>query len=216
MAEHYDVVIIGTGAGGGALAFRLAKAGKKILILERGSFLPQEKANWNTSSVFIENRYHTSEVWQDKDGQDLHPGTGYWVGGNTKVYGAALFRLRERDFEILQHKGGISTEWPVKYDVFEPYYSQAEDLFSVHGKQGVDPTEPWRSKDYPFAPIANEPRMQEIQENIEELGLKPFPCPLGLKLNQINPVESKCIRCDTCDGLTRISIASVQSCIFQM
>jgi choline dehydrogenase-like flavoprotein len=200
MAEHYEVVIIGTGAGGGALAYRLARAGKKILILERGSFMPQEKENWNTKAVFLKNRYHTDEVWKDQDGKDLHPGTGYWVGGNTKVYGAALFRLREKDFEVLQHKGGVSPAWPVKYDVFEPYYTEAEELFSVHGTQGIDPTEPRRTREYPFAALSNEPRMQEIQDDIQKLGLKPFPCPLGLKRNEKNILKSKCIRCDTCDG----------------
>jgi choline dehydrogenase-like flavoprotein len=199
-SERYEVIIIGTGAGGGTLAYRLAKAGKRVLILERGPFLPREKPNWNTEAVFIDNRYHTKEVWTDKDGNDLHPGTGYWVGGNTKVYGAALFRLREEDFGVLQHKGGISPEWPVKYDVFEPYYTQAERLFRVHGKQGIDPTEPRRSEEYPFPAIENEPRMQEIQDALQKGGLNPFPCPLGLQLNEQNPVESQCIRCDTCDG----------------
>jgi choline dehydrogenase-like flavoprotein len=115
---HYDFIIIGTGAGGGTIAHRLAKAGKRILILERGGFLPREKENWSTTQVFLKNRYHTTEVWQDKDGKPLHPGTGYWVGGNTKVYGAALFRLRERDFEVLQHKGGVSPAWPLRSCAF--------------------------------------------------------------------------------------------------
>ena len=198
--EHYEVVIIGTGAGGGTLAYRLAKAGKRVLILERGPFLPREKPNWNTEAVFLENRYHTKEAWTDKDGDELHPGTGYWVGGNTKMYGAALFRLREEDFGVLAHKGGISPEWPVKYDVFEPYYTLAERLFQVHGEQGIDPTEPRRSEEYPYPPISNEPRMQEIQEALQRSGLRPFPCPLGLQLNEEKPDESKCIRCDTCDG----------------
>jgi choline dehydrogenase-like flavoprotein len=198
--ERYDVIIIGTGAGGGALAYHLANAGKRVLILERGSFLPREKPNWNTTAVFLDNRYHTKEVWTDKDGNDLHPGTGYWVGGNTKVYGAALFRLREEDFGVLHHKGGISPAWPVKYDAFEPYYTKAEKLFCVHGKRGIDPTEPRRSEEYPFPPLSNEPRMQEIQEDIQNLGLRPFPCPLGLQFNESDRVESKCIRCDTCDG----------------
>ncbi len=113
--NSYDVIVIGTGAGGGALAQRLAPGGKRILILERGTFLPQEKENWNTEAVFIENRYHTDEVWQDSEGKPLHPQTAYWVGGNTKVYGAALFRLRERDFEEVRHEDGISPEWPLKY-----------------------------------------------------------------------------------------------------
>jgi choline dehydrogenase-like flavoprotein len=198
--ERYEVIIVGTGAGGGTLAYHLANAGKRVLILERGSFLPQEKPNWNTADVFLDNRYHTKDVWTDKDGHALHPGTGYWVGGNTKVYGAALFRLRAEDFGVLHHKGGISPEWPVKYDEFEPYYTLAEKLFCVHGQQGIDPTEPRRSGEYPFPPISNEPRMQEIQDDLQKRGLKPFPCPLGLKLNEADRVESKCIRCDSCDG----------------
>jgi choline dehydrogenase-like flavoprotein len=198
--DRYDVVIIGTGAGGGTLAYHLARAGKRILILERGAFLPREKPNWSTKAVFLENRYHTKEVWMDSTGRDLHPGTGYWVGGNTKVYGAALFRLRKEDFGVLQHNGGISPAWPVSYEVFEPYYTMAEKIYRVHGKQGLDPTEPPRSEEYPHPPIANEPRMQEIAEDLRALGLHPSPCPLGLQLNEKNPVESRCIRCDTCDG----------------
>ena len=146
-SEHYDVVIVGTGAGGGPLARELALAGKKILVLERGSFLPREKQNWDTQSVFLDNRYHTTETWTDHRGKTLHPGTGYWVGGNTKVYGTALFRLRVRDFELLRHEGGLSPEWPLKYDAFEPYYTRAEKLFSVRGKGGLDPTEPPRSEE---------------------------------------------------------------------
>lgn len=196
----YDAIIIGTGAGGGTLAFHLANAGKRILILERGSFLTQEKPNWSTTDVFLDNRYHTKEEWRDKEGNPLHPGTGYWVGGNTKVYGAALFRLRQQDFGILHHKGGISPAWPVQYDVFEPYYTKAEKLFCVHGEVGSDPTEPFHSEDYPFPAITNEPRMQQIQDDVAKLGYHPFPIPLGLKLNESDRVESKCIRCDTCDG----------------
>ncbi|MGH7626736.1 MAG: GMC oxidoreductase [Gemmatimonadaceae bacterium] len=198
--QPYDVIIIGTGAGGGTLAFHLANAGKRILILERGTFLPQEKPNWSTADVFLENRYHTTEEWRDKEGKPLHPGTGYWVGGNTKVYGAALFRLRKEDFGVLHHKGGVSPAWPVPYDVFEPYYTRAEQLFCVHGALGADPTEPFHSAGYPFPAITNEPRMQQIQEDVSQLGYHPFPIPLGLKLNESNRVESKCIRCDTCDG----------------
>lgn len=200
MAEHYDVIIVGTGAGGGTLAHELALAGKKLLVLERGAFLPREKENWDTSAVFLQNRYHTRETWTDKHGKTIHPGTGYWVGGNTKVYGAAMFRLRVKDFETLQHEAGISPEWPLKYDVFEPYYTRAEKLFCVHGKSGLDPTEPPRSAEFPFPAISNEPRIQEIADGIAGLGYRPFPIPLALKLNEADRVRSACIRCDTCDG----------------
>src|SRR5688572_23725172 len=146
----YDVIIIGSGAGGGTLAHRLAPSGKRILVLERGGFLPREKQNWMSSEVFGRERYHTEERWLDRAGEPFRPGAAYWVGGNTKVYGAAMFRLRERDFELVRHKRGVSPEWPVKYRDFEPYYTQAEALYQVHGHRGTDPTEPPSSAPYPF------------------------------------------------------------------
>ncbi len=198
--DHYEFLIIGTGAGGGTLAHELARAGKRVLILERGPFLPREKENWETKAVFVENRYHTKEVWSDKRGKPIHPGTGYWVGGNTKVYGAALFRLRREDFGVLQHKDGISPAWPLTYEEFEPYYTRAEKLYCVRGLAGIDPTEPPRSEPLPFPPLVNEPRMQAIEDSVRHLGLHPFAVPLGLKRNDADAVKSLCIRCDTCDG----------------
>ncbi len=212
MPSDYDVIVIGSGAGGGTLALQLAKAGKKILILERGPFMPQEKLNWDTSAVFLDNRYHTKETWQDKDGKPLHPQQAYFVGGQTKVYGAAMFRMRAEDFGVIQHKGGISPAWPISYADLEPYYTQAEELFHVHGDLGTapavpgghgssfDPTEPFHSRPYPFPALANEPRMQTIEQDVRKLGVNTFPIPLGLKRDEADPLASKCIRCDTCDG----------------
>ncbi len=198
--EHYDIMIIGTGAGGGTLAYRLAPTGKKILVLERGTFLPREKENWDTVEVFQKDRYHTAEVWYDSRGEKLHPGTGYWVGGNTKLFGGALFRLREPDFKTVRHKGGISPEWPLKYPDFEPYYTQAETLYQVHGQRGLDPTEPKTTGAYPFPPVSHEPRIQEIHDDLQGKGLRPFYLPLAIRLNEVNRVLSTCIRCNTCDG----------------
>ena len=205
MPTQYDAIIIGTGAGGGTLALHLAQAGKRILILERGPFLPQEKLNWDTSAVFLQNRYHTKDVWLDKEDKPLHPQQAYFVGGQTKVYGAALFRLRAEDFGVLHHKDGISPAWPLTYADFEPFYTRAEELFAAHGYlnddlTSPDPTEPFHSKPYPFPALPSEPRMQAIYEDVKKLGYNPFPVPLGLKRNTADPVESKCIRCDTCDG----------------
>jgi choline dehydrogenase-like flavoprotein len=212
MANPYDAIIIGTGAGGGTLALHLAQAGKRILILERGPFMPQEKLNWDTSAVFLDNRYHTKETWHDKDEKPLHPQQAYFVGGQTKVYGAAMFRMRAEDYGEIRHEGGISPAWPITYADMEPYYTRAEELFHVHGDLGsapavpggfgssFDPTEPFHSKPYPYAPFSNEPRMAEIEAAVKELGVKTFPIPLGLKRNTADAVESKCIRCDTCDG----------------
>ena len=198
--NHYDIIIIGTGAGGGTLAYRLANSGKKILILERGSFLPREKENWDTVEVFQKDRYHTDEVWYNKKSKPFSPGTSYYVGGNTKVYGGALFRLRENDFEQVVHSGGISPEWCLKYRDFEPFYHEAEQLYQVHGRQGLDPTEPKRDRDYGFPAIAHEPRIQEIHDKLQQKGLNPFYLPLAIRLNEVDRTLSACIRCDTCDG----------------
>lgn len=200
-AGHYDVIIIGTGAGGGTLLSKLAPSGKKILVLERGKFLPREKENWSAAEVFQENRYHTTEVWLDKDGKDVHPGTGYWVGGNTKVYGAALFRLREGDFHEVPHAGGgVSPAWPLAYADLEPYYHAAEILYRVHGLAGEDPTEAARSAPYPFPPVTDEPRIVELRQALTKQGLRPFSIPLGIDLNEQDRAHSPCIKCNTCDG----------------
>jgi choline dehydrogenase-like flavoprotein len=199
-ANHYDVIIIGSGAGGGTLAYHLAPSGKKILILERGNYVPREKDNWSTRAVNVQARYNTKEVWHDKDGKPLHPHTNYYVGGNTKFYGAALFRLRKEDFGELKHHGGVSPAWPVSYDEMEPYYTKAEHLYQVHGERGVDPTEPWASAPYLYPKVSHEPRIQKLHDDLTGLGYKPFHVPLGIMLNEKDRLHSRCIRCDTCDG----------------
>jgi choline dehydrogenase-like flavoprotein len=198
--SHYDVIIIGSGAGGGTLAYRLAPSGARILILERGDFVPREKENWDSRAVNVEARYNTREIWRDKDGQPLHPHTNYYVGGNTKFYGAALFRLREQDFGELRHHGGLSPAWPVSYSDLEPYYAEAERLYSVHGERGVDPTEPWSSGPYPFPAVSHEPRIQRLHDDLAKAGLQPFHVPLGIRLDESDRGRSPCIRCNTCDG----------------
>jgi len=200
MSTHYDVIIIGTGAGGGTLAHRLAGTGKKILLLERGEYVPREKQNWDSHAVVVENRYHVAEAWRDKNGKEFHPGTHYFVGGNTKFYGAALIRFRERDFAEVRHHGGTSPAWPIPYAALEPYYTEAEYLYHVHGKRGVDPTEPPAGAPYRYGPIRHEPRIQQLVDDLEKLGHRPFPMPVGIMLDEDNPRTSRCIRCDTCDG----------------
>lgn len=200
MNNHYDMIIIGSGAGGGTLAYKLANTGKKILLIERGDYLVREKENWDPYAVFVENRYHTKENWYDKDGKAFVPGMNYYVGGNTKVYGAALLRLREHDFQEVKHYGGISPAWPLGYDVFQPYYLEAEKLYTVHGLRGEDPTEPPEKAPYYYPPISHEPYIQSIRDKIKTLGLHPFHLPLALRLNEQDRPNSPCIRCDTCDG----------------
>src|SRR3974390_2158591 len=138
--DHYDVVIIGSGAGGGTLAWKLGPSGKRILLLERGRALPRERDNWDTSAVFTHEKYNTGEEWVDADGNDFTPEQNYYVGGNTKFYGAALFRLRPEDFGEITHPGGVSPAWPLGYQDFEPYYAADERLYHVHGAAGAGPT----------------------------------------------------------------------------
>jgi choline dehydrogenase-like flavoprotein len=198
--NHYDLIIIGTGAGGGTLGHALAPTGRRILFIERGDYVPREKANWDPRFVNVEGQYNTKEVWQDSGGTSLHPHTNYYVGGNTKFYGAALFRLRKEDFGELRHHDGISPAWPLSYEELEPYYLKAEHLYHVHGERGVDPTEPHFSGPYPHPAVSHEPRMQQLSDDFARLGLKPFHVPLGVQLDEKNRHTSKCIRCDTCDG----------------
>jgi len=198
--NRYDVIVIGSGAGGATIAAHLAGSGKRILILERGDYVPREKDNWNPRAVNVDGKYHTTEQWLDRHGQPLHPHTNYNVGGNTKFYGAALFRFRRQDFAELRHHGGVSPAWPIAYEELEPYYTRAERLYQVHGNRGEDPTEPPSAEPYLWPAIAHEPRIEQLSEDLTGLGLKPFHVPLGVLLDEQQPHQSRCIRCDTCDG----------------
>ncbi|HZO89645.1 MAG TPA: GMC family oxidoreductase [Chthonomonadaceae bacterium] len=198
--NHYDVIIIGTGAGGGTLAYRLAPSGKRILLLERGDYVPREKDNWISKAVVLEGKYKAHDIWRDKDGNEFHPSTNYNVGGNTKFYGAALFRFRKEDFGVIRHHGGISPAWPIDYEDMAPYYLQAEHLYHVHGNRGEDPTEPPETVPFPHPAVSHEPRIQQLHDDLVERGHRPFHVPLGIMLNEQNRPKSACIRCSTCDG----------------
>ena len=203
MSDHYDLIVVGSGPGGASLAQRLGNTGKRILLIERGDYLKREPANWDSKTVFVDGAYQAKETWHASDGSEFHPGLHYFVGGNSKVYGAALFRLRERDFEEIRHRDGISPAWPLKYDAFEPYYAEAEKLFHVHGSRGEDPNEPRSSGPYPFPPVSHEPRVQALHDSLAAEGLHPFHLPLGIRLDEKEgkpTPTSICIRCDAFDG----------------
>src|ERR687886_1839094 len=200
-SEHYDVIIIGTGAGGGTMAHKLAPSGKRILILERGGYLPREPENWSSEEVFSKGRYLPEEDWiDDHDGEAFKPHQQYFVGGNTKFYGAILFRLRERDFEQVNHYGGVSPAWPISYADLEPYYAEAERLYLVHGQRGEDPTEPPASGPYPYPAVSHEPRIQELHDDLVRTGHNPFHLPVGVDLVEDDPEKGNCVRCDRFDG----------------
>ncbi len=197
MAAHYDFIIIGTGMGGGTLAYALRESGARILLLERGGFLPQEPQNWQVDAVFQENRYKPAENWIDaSNGSAFKPGVHYNVGGNTKVYGAALPRFRVEDFGAIEHEGGTSPAWPISYADLEPYYNIAEALFFVHGRAGDDPSEPPRTQPYPQPEVPHEPYVATLIEKLRAQGLHPYCLPMAVDLRE----GGRCIRCKTCDG----------------
>jgi len=187
----FDIIIIGSGAGGGTIARELASTGAKILIVERGDFIPQEDHNWNPASVWKDLRYRTTETWLDEAGRSFRPYTHYCVGGNTKFWGTVMYRLRPSDFKEVQHAEGISPAWPIDYDALAPYYDRAEAMYEVHGEAGLDPTEGPR-KPYPFPPVPHSKVVGSIVEQLKAQGLHPSPLPLGLREN--------CVFCNTCNS----------------
>jgi choline dehydrogenase-like flavoprotein len=212
--DTYDVIIIGTGAGGGTLARHLAPSGKRILLLERGDWLPRELENWLVRDVFVENRYISLDTWYDATGKPFQPQVHYFVGGATKLYGAALYRLRKEDFGELRHHDGISPAWPISYDELEPYYTKAEQLYEVHGARGEDPTEPPASAPYPFPAVSHEPRIQQLSDDLAAAGYHPFHAPCGIRLNEANMPYSHCVRCANCDGFPCVVHAKSDAEVF--
>jgi choline dehydrogenase-like flavoprotein len=200
MTDAYDVIVIGSGAGGGTLVHRLAPSGLRILLLERGDWLAREPENWSAADVFADNRYVSPDTWTDADGKEFQPQIHYFVGGATKLYGAALYRLRAEDFGEVRHHDGVSPAWPIGYSELEPYYTQAERLYEVHGARGEDPTEPPASGPYPFPAVSHEPRIQQLSDDLEKLGLHPFHAPCGIRLREDDMPHGACVRCPTCDG----------------
>jgi choline dehydrogenase-like flavoprotein len=194
--DSYDVVIIGAGVGGGAMANRLARTGARVLMIERGNYLPREADNWSVKAVFHDRKYTAKETWLTRDGKPFHPSTFYYVGGNSKFFGAATVRFRQEDFGELQHEGGVAPAWPVTYDEFEPYYAEAERLMGTHGTAGADPIEPPRSGPMPYPAIGHEPEIEAIAAKLRARGLRPFPLPIAIDRHD----GGACIRCATCDG----------------
>lgn len=193
--SSYDVVIVGSGMGGGTLAYALKDAGVSVLLIERGGFVPQEKQNWDPDAVFEHGRYKNAEKWYSDTGEAFSPGTYYYVGGNTKFYGSSLVRFRREDFVATEHEDGTSPAWPFTYDDIAPYYSRAERVYKVHGDQHDDPTLP-RDEPFPYPAIGHEPEVQAVADGLAKQGLTPSSIPLGIDWRQ----GGACIRCRTCDG----------------
>jgi choline dehydrogenase-like flavoprotein len=194
-SSNYDVVIIGSGVGGGAVALQLAGSQAKVLILERGPLLPRETQNWEPEAVFCDQRYHCNETWYADD-KPFRPGMFYFVGGHTKFFGTAMFRFRERDFEQVEHDEGVSPAWPIRYADLESWYGAAERLFGVRGQAESDPTEPPRSGPYSHAPVPHEPLLANIEQALRAQGLRPFPMPSAIDYG----ADGRCQRCANCDA----------------
>jgi len=194
--NQFDIIIIGSGAGGGTVAHELAGHDARVLVLERGDHIPQEDGNRDPAVVWGELRYRTRETWLDGDGKAFVPYSHYNVGGNSKFWGSALFRLRKEDFGAVEHIDGTSPAWPITSEDLAPWYDRAERLYHVHGQTGDDPTEGDRPP-YPFAPIAHAPLMAELVDGMRKQGLRPFHLPLGL----IKPGEpGGCTLCAFCNS----------------
>ncbi len=193
--DSYDIAIVGSGVGGGAVALQLAGSGARVLVLERGPHLPREAQNWDVESVFCDERYKTADTWY-ADGRPFRPGMFYFVGGHTKFYGAAMFRFRERDFEEVEHEEGVSPRWPIRYADLEPWYGQAERLFGVRGLGGADPTDPPRTTPYAHEPVPHEPVLARIEQRLRARGLRPFPMPCAIDFGP----GGRCLRCANCDA----------------
>jgi choline dehydrogenase-like flavoprotein len=192
-----DILIVGAGMGGGAMAYKLSSLGVSVVVVERGDFLPREPQNSNASEVFEAQRYRTAEPWVNAaTGSEFQPGVHYHVGGNTKFYGACLPRFREADFGAIEHREGMSRPWALSYDELEPFYGEAERALLVHGDDTGDDTAPRRSTPYPFAALQHEPTIAALAEGWKACDLQPITMPVGIDLRE----GGSCVRCSSCDG----------------
>ena len=178
-----DILIVGSGMGGATLAAGLAPTGARILILERGEQLPDTSETRDARAIFQRGVYRPAETWIDGAGAAFNPGNYYYVGGNSKFYGAVLFRYRAQDFRPIAHAEGTTPGWPFDYDEMEPWYSRAEALYQVRGALGEDPTEPRHSAPYPFPPVPDEPAIAAARQRMTRVGLHPASLPLGVDID---------------------------------
>ena len=191
--ERYDIIIIGSGAGGGTLAQSLAGTGAHSHPRTRRLRYPGRR---ELEPGGVENlRYRIEETMARRRGREFRPYT-LLCGGNTKFWGSVLYRLRREDFEAMEHADGVSPAWPIDYKTLEPFYERAERLYHVRGQHGIDPTEVPREA-FPYAPVPHSAAMSNIVTRLQAMGLHPSPLPLGL----LRPGEPDgCVLCNTCNS----------------
>jgi choline dehydrogenase-like flavoprotein len=181
--NRHDVIIVGSGMGGATLASALAASGKSILILERGDYLRPSGNDRDARAIFAKGHFRPDETWLDGQGKPFNPGNYYFVGGNSKFFGAVMLRFRAQDFASIEHLEGSTPAWPISYEMLEPYYQKAETLYQVRGQIGEDPTEPKHSGKYPFAPVPDEPAIADLRQRLKAVGLHPSSLPLGVDVD---------------------------------
>jgi choline dehydrogenase-like flavoprotein len=184
MTAQPDIVIIGSGIGGATIAAGLAPTGAGITILEAGGHIEDRPENRDQRAIFQRGYFRPKETWYEEGGAGFNPGNYYYVGGNSKFYGAVLTRYRREAFEEIQHREGVSPAWPFPYDELEPWYSRAEQIYQVRGALGQDPTEPAHSEPYPFPPVPDEPPIAELRSRLKRAGVHPYSLPLGIDLDR--------------------------------
>ncbi|HEV7941465.1 MAG TPA: GMC family oxidoreductase [Solirubrobacteraceae bacterium] len=190
-----DIVIVGTGAGGGTLAYALKDSGADVLLLERGDFLPQEDENWSPKASVTEGRYKANDPWEHGNGTFIGS-NHYCVGGMTKAFGGTMARFRPQDLDAYELDEGLSPAWPISYADLEPYYVRAEQIWGIRGDGTEDPMEPWRSAPYFHPAVPNEPRIDELAARLRAQGLHPYKLPMGVAAGDGGP----CLLGKYCDG----------------
>ncbi len=198
--KHFDAIIIGSGFGGAMSAHALINAGLNVLMLERGDWVKRGPHNWALNASLDLTPFYSmdSPMRVLEGGTKPLMGSYSCVGGPSVFYGGVSFRFREADFlstpEIV---GASGAEWPLTYDDFEPFYSQAEKLLNVAGVDAADPTEPHRSAKYPQKPSELSEISQKVGRAAKSIGLRPFQMPLAI--NYQDNGRTKCKACTTCD-----------------
>ncbi|MES2434899.1 MAG: GMC family oxidoreductase [Pseudomonadota bacterium] len=178
-----DVIIIGSGIGGATLASALAASGLQIVIVEKGErLLPSPQAR-DDVAIFQRGHFAPKEQWLGSDGTPFVAGNYYVVGGNSKFFGAVMYRYREADFHPRPHMGGTAPGWPLTYADLAPWYDKAEALFRVRGTAGEDPTEPPHASPYSYPPVPDEPVMRKVRTRLQTAGAHPSSLPLAIDID---------------------------------
>lgn len=178
-----DLIIIGSGIGGATLASALAPSGLNILVVEKGQHLLPAPEARDDVAIFQGGHYAPTEKWMGSDGTPFVAGNYYVVGGNSKFFGAVMYRYRESDFHPRPHLQGSSPGWPLSYADLEPWYDRAEALFKVRGTANEDPTEPPHAAGYPFPPVPDEPVMAKVRARLQKAGAHPSSLPLAIDID---------------------------------